>query len=157
METKANPNPNGCLAKALPDEPFFVLLARDPCAPGGIRHWADERAELGLDGDRRQDAEQLTEALETADAMEVWRGANDGRWREPRRDIAGSEMAAAIDRVLECFPTRGDEDGWATAMSALEFVLARRIVAARPTPDLAKEAVAMVTRHIAQIVVLELA
>lgn len=81
METKANPNPNGCLAKALPDEPFFVLLARDETGPDVIRFWADRRAQIGIEGDRRQDAEQLTEALETADAMEAWRAENDGAWR----------------------------------------------------------------------------
>lgn len=81
METKANPNPNGCLAKALSDEPFFVLLARDLIAPTVIRAWADRRAQLGVVGDRRQDAEQLQEALETADAMEKWREEHDGEWR----------------------------------------------------------------------------
>ena len=81
METKANPNPDGCLAKALPDEPFFVLLARDLTAPGTIRFWADQRAQASVDDEHYQDAGQLTEAFETADAMEAWREANDGLWR----------------------------------------------------------------------------
>ena len=99
METKANPNPNGCLARALPDEPFLVLLARDPCAPIAIRFWADQRAQLGVEGDRRQDAEQLAEALETADAMAAWREANDGAWRPgsvgPRLEGMARVIAAA--------------------------------------------------------------
>jgi hypothetical protein len=33
METRANPNPNGCLARAMPDEPMFILLGRDLEAP----------------------------------------------------------------------------------------------------------------------------
>lgn len=81
METKANPNPGGCLAKALPDEPFFVLLARDPTAPATIRWWAERRAQLGVEGDKRQEGEQLIEALDTATAMEEWRKQHDGEWR----------------------------------------------------------------------------
>lgn len=96
METKANPNPNGCLAKALPDEPFFVLLARDETAPETIRKWADLRAQLGIEGDRRQDAEQLAEALQTAEIMASWRAANEGRWRGESPDwvVWSNEHAA---------------------------------------------------------------
>lgn len=81
METKANPNPNGCLARALPDEPFLVLLARDLAAPKTIRFWAEERAQMGIEEVHEQDAEQLSEALETAEAMEAWRARNEGAWR----------------------------------------------------------------------------
>ncbi len=81
METKANPNPAGCLARALPDEPFLVLLARDKAAPDTIRFWADRRAQMGVEEEIDQDAEQLSEALTTADAMEAWRIAHDGEWR----------------------------------------------------------------------------
>lgn len=89
METKAKPNPNGCLARALPDEPFLVFLARDLCGPAAIRFWADLRARLAVEGDGdRQDAEQLTEALATADAMELWRKENEGRWRLPQPEAA---------------------------------------------------------------------
>ncbi len=85
METKLNPNPNGCLAKALPDEPFFVLLARDPCAPAAICHWAELRAKASVEDDRPQDAEQLSEAFETAEKMAGWRNGNHGRWKREAR------------------------------------------------------------------------
>ena len=74
METKESPNPNGCLAKALADEPFFVLLARDASAPDIVRAWAAQRAEDVQNGHKPQgDMLQVNEALETADAMTKWR------------------------------------------------------------------------------------
>jgi hypothetical protein len=88
METKANPDPNGCLARALPDEPFIVLLARDSCAPGALLFWADQRAQLGIESERRQDAQQLTDVIETAEAMEKWREDNDGKWRQQAHEPA---------------------------------------------------------------------
>ena len=81
METKANPNATGCLAKALPTEPFFVLLARDRATPATIRFWGEERARLGIESEERMDAEQLTEAFDLAEAMTAWRADNEGTWR----------------------------------------------------------------------------
>ena len=43
MGTKSNPAPNDCYARALPDEPLFVLLARDLTAPSLIERWAELR------------------------------------------------------------------------------------------------------------------
>jgi len=40
MGTKNNPGQYDCYSKAEPDEPMFVLLARDPVAPILIRIWA---------------------------------------------------------------------------------------------------------------------
>jgi hypothetical protein len=40
MGTKRNPGQYDCYAKAEPDEPMFVLLARDPTAPQLVRDWA---------------------------------------------------------------------------------------------------------------------
>jgi len=43
MGTKLKPSPFDCYANAEPDEPLFVLLARDPLAPILVRLWADLR------------------------------------------------------------------------------------------------------------------
>ena len=40
MSTKNNPGNFDCYANAAPDEPMFVLLARDPIAPILVRIWA---------------------------------------------------------------------------------------------------------------------
>jgi hypothetical protein len=41
MGTKNNPGEFDCYSKALPDEPMFVLLARDPRSVQLVRMWAD--------------------------------------------------------------------------------------------------------------------
>lgn len=113
-------DPNGCFQRALPDEPLFTLLARDPDAPRLIRLWADKReatskpeavwdpygadptkAAAGLLDTRgvwveqpHPDADQIAHARYVAARMEVWRHENDGKWREPRsqRDIELAEL-----------------------------------------------------------------
>ncbi len=44
MGTKNNPGKFDCYAKAEPDEPMFVLLARDRIAPTLVRIWAAIRS-----------------------------------------------------------------------------------------------------------------
>ncbi len=43
MGTKNIPGEYDAYVKAHPDEPMFVLLARDPHAPGLVRLWAELR------------------------------------------------------------------------------------------------------------------
>lgn len=74
MGTKNNPGANDCYAKAAPDEPMFVLLARDPMAPGLVRRWAEYRGVPGSPFDATP--EQIQEAHACADAMEKWRIEN---------------------------------------------------------------------------------
>jgi hypothetical protein len=69
MGTKNNPGAFDCYANAEPDEPMFVLLARDLAAPEAITAWCAERVRLGLNAPN--DA-QLTEALDCAEAMEKY-------------------------------------------------------------------------------------
>ena len=72
MGTKNNPGKFDCYEKAEPDEPVFVLLARDPRAALLVRLWA----ELALtDG---QPSEKVDEAFNCATNMEAWR-SNAGR------------------------------------------------------------------------------
>lgn len=66
MGTKNDPGVFDCYANAEPDEPMFVLLARDPAAPATVRDWVQRR--VGNDS-----PEKIAEALACADAMEVWR------------------------------------------------------------------------------------
>lgn len=68
MGTKANPSKWDCYESAEPDEPMFILLARDPDAPTLVRQWARMR--------ERADAatpEKIEEARTCADDMEEWR------------------------------------------------------------------------------------
>jgi hypothetical protein len=69
--TKNNPDEFDCYANAEPDEPMFVLLARDPTAPSLLRWWVRMRKGFG-----KHSAEQDAQALAIADAMEAWREEN---------------------------------------------------------------------------------
>lgn len=71
MGTKNNPGKSDCYAKAEPDEPMFVLLARDIGAPETIRWWAHREARVGA-----QPFEKIQEAYDLADAMIEWRKKN---------------------------------------------------------------------------------
>lgn len=84
MGTKNNPGDYDCYANALPDEPMFILLARDRTAPDLLRVWAHQ-LDIAIDlGDKPEsDREKVTEAILCANQMEEWREANDGAWRQP--------------------------------------------------------------------------
>jgi len=57
----------GCLGKAAPDEPVFILRGQDFHAPFAVRRWAEAAAVTLGDGHPK-----VTEALECAQAMERW-------------------------------------------------------------------------------------
>lgn len=100
MGTKNNPAAYDCYANALPDEPMFVLLARDPTASMLVRAWATQREYDIRSGVRpHSDMAMVHEANECAAAMTVWRAANDGKWRraEARRSSPYGEMCRDPD------------------------------------------------------------
>lgn len=66
MGTKNNPSQFDCYAKAEPDEPIFVLLARDRYAPTLVWLWATLRE---LDG---EDPEKVREARQCIADMMAW-------------------------------------------------------------------------------------
>lgn len=70
MGTKENPGRFDCYSAAEPDEPMFVLLARDPQAAGLVRQWAVEREK------RTGYTDKVSEALKAADDMDRWRLEN---------------------------------------------------------------------------------
>lgn len=80
MGSKRNPGPFDCYADALPDEPMFVLLARDPYAPILVRRWA-EWAEINS-----KDPVKVAVARATAREMEEWRSKHKREdWKPPAR------------------------------------------------------------------------
>lgn len=70
MGTKNNPGEFDCYANAAPDEPMFVLLARDFQAPALIEEWARCREQRG------DAVGKVQEARECASAMTAWRNAH---------------------------------------------------------------------------------
>lgn len=84
MGTKLNPGKFDCYAAALPDEPMFVILGRDPDAAEVINAWADRREADILSGERpASDRDQVLEARALASQCAEWRRSNLGKWREP--------------------------------------------------------------------------
>lgn len=60
-------DPGSCLNKAAPDEPVFVLRAKDLKAAQAVRLWA--AMAVGCHED-----DKISEALALADQMDEWRG-----------------------------------------------------------------------------------
>lgn len=77
MGTKNNPGKFDCYANAEPDEPMFILLARDASAPEVVEDWAADRMRaivLGLKP--KSDLPMVDEAQRCAESMRAWRKAN---------------------------------------------------------------------------------
>jgi hypothetical protein len=82
MGTKNDPGDFDCYSNALPDEPMFILLARDPSAPKLVTDWALLRHEDIRNGWRPEsDRRMVQDAIDCAKAMRKWRSENDGKWR----------------------------------------------------------------------------
>ncbi|MGE5563150.1 MAG: acyl carrier protein [Bacillota bacterium] len=136
MGTKAQPGQFDCYAAALPDEPMFILLARDPLAPLLTGLWAAIRAGDGVEAStmvtalfrekvRYQDdpePEKAAEAYECAIAMQTWRRQNDGAWRDQQSDPSAFGAAEAAPDT--------EDDGFRTVHPACgqpEDATARRL------------------------------
>lgn len=77
MGSKLKPGKFDCYANAEPDEPMFILLARDLTAPELVEQWAIRRINLISEGRKPgSDVDLVEEARECADAMRAWRKAN---------------------------------------------------------------------------------
>lgn len=75
MSTKNNPGAFRCYDAALPDEPFFTILGRDPAAPATLRFWAEERERHGKT-ETADDKDRIDDARRDATAMQTWRYDN---------------------------------------------------------------------------------
>jgi hypothetical protein len=83
MGTKNNPGNFDCYHNAMPDEPMFILLARDPNAPDLIERWADGRqCDIVRKVRPASDVGMVNEARDCARKMRKWRKANMGKWRK---------------------------------------------------------------------------
>jgi hypothetical protein len=91
MATKANTirdalEGKGCLGKAQPDEPVFVLRANDPLAADVVLYWAARATATRV----FHESAKVDEAAIIARAMSDWRNA-----RERERVIASTAAASA--------------------------------------------------------------
>jgi hypothetical protein len=84
MGSKNEPGDFDCYHNALPDEPMFILLARDPSSPERVEDWATERQRLIDKGFKpKSDQAMVDEAIRCAANMRRWRVVNNGAWRSP--------------------------------------------------------------------------
>lgn len=77
MGTKNNPGKFDCYGNADPDEPMFILLARDIAAPAAILRWIECREEMIRSGEKpSSDRNMCEEARDCVNKMVAWRKAN---------------------------------------------------------------------------------
>jgi hypothetical protein len=72
MANKMHPGMFRCYEAALPDEPMFVILGRDPAGPATLEFWANERHRQGKTTDP-DDNSRIGGSLREADEMRDWR------------------------------------------------------------------------------------
>lgn len=84
MGTKNQPGKFDCYANALPEEPLFILLARDPDFHRLVTEWARRReADVRCGLRPPSDMDLVTEARQCAALGETWRRMHNGSWRTP--------------------------------------------------------------------------
>lgn len=114
MATKNNPGKFDCYENAEPDEPMFVLLARDVTAPKVIHDWIDRRRKAGKDL-TPEDEQQLTEAFQCARSMEKWRIERENERAEIAKAEAlqaeREEQARKDFEALPMIPADAETDG----------------------------------------------
>lgn len=93
MGSKRKPGRFDCYAKALPDEPIFALLGRDPDAPGAIETWANLRA--ARKGSSLREQQKVAEARRCARQMRRWHR----RRQEAGRPVAKVRKPARARRA----------------------------------------------------------
>jgi hypothetical protein len=111
MGTRMTELRDGCFARAMDDEPMFVLLARDTRASQHVRDWATQRkADISMGKKPASDMVQVDDAFATADKMDAWRTEHDGEWRnglfgaEPNAETQDA-MREAREGGLERYET----------------------------------------------------
>lgn len=119
MGTKTNPGKYDCLSKLEPDEPYFVLMARDPLAarlvdlwaslshgtPAGARQFFDELLKIAMP-EQLQPAAKVAEAYRCAASMEAWLDARPTQ----AGDGSGVPSAANANPKLESTATPNAAD-----------------------------------------------
>jgi hypothetical protein len=87
MGTMIKPGQYDCLSKLKPDEPYFVLMARDPHAAALVRAWAEMRRAAIQNGIKPpDDRNQVEEALTCADHMDAYRYLRERQGRDDNDD-----------------------------------------------------------------------
>ncbi len=125
MGTKANPSAHDCYANAEPDEPLFILLARDRHAPALVWLWAVLRE---LDG---ESPEKVKEARDCAVAM-IGHAAERGR---KSVGVAQSVLAGLLELIRSANHAAKDFENAPTDLDQVRlFLCAARFEPAAAVP-----------------------
>jgi hypothetical protein len=96
MGTRLNPGKFDCYHLARPDEPMFVLLARDEQAPTRVEDWATARFRALMaraasmpEEDVRREQQKIAEAFQCANEMRAWYGREKDRERQQEEARTG--------------------------------------------------------------------
>lgn len=117
MGTKLKPGKHDAYGKARPDEPMFVLLARDEQAPKRILGWAHRRLDDIAEGRRDiGDFDKIREAIECARSMGEWYRKEQDRLRQRGANSNGCSLAKCVARgycafPMDCIRLGGFQDG----------------------------------------------
>lgn len=131
MGTKSNPGVFDFYSSALPDEPIFILLARDESAPDIVVQWAMSRLQAVRDGTKPQtDIPMVREALNCAVDMVLWRIAKRGsaagtgqlpEWHNRKNTYQDQkELAKALAPMMQQYSQPGNVDAVANPNHPME-------------------------------------
>jgi len=97
MGTKNNPGKYDYYTKAEPDEPMFILLARDAVAPKVVNFWCEEM--IRLSPPSHSDA-KIIEAHGCAETMRNWRARREERLMRQRfiSELSNEELITEVKR-----------------------------------------------------------
>lgn len=112
MGTKIHPGNFDCYHNALPEEPMFILLGRDPTAGRRVREWALARVACGKN---KPMDDQIKDALQTAEDMDAYYTKRQAElpWfkqREAEVRQATGMLESRKDRRCDC-PVMCDQNG----------------------------------------------
>lgn len=108
MSTKRNPGLYNCYANLLLDEPYFVLMGRDPSAPPLVGSWARNRYDDIVGGARPStDIGMVDEAHSCTLAMRQWHKENDAVWRIASHAADANARLAVREQIGKVSATIG--------------------------------------------------
>lgn len=127
--TKTHPGMFRCYEAALPDEPMFVILGRDPAGPATLEFWAQERVRQQKVHER-DDQDRIKAAIDEAKDMQDWRSrmlahaeemGEQPVWKLPRPfgdDLAPVREAPVTRPSFDYYP---DPDGDPIKVTPLSY------------------------------------
>lgn len=99
------PSNMATISKALPDEPAFIILGRDPDGAHIVKLWADRRSEAG-------DAEHAQAVYPIAEAMALWaKDHKPGSAPSARSYESNDDIIVRLRKDIETIRESGDRTG----------------------------------------------